>query len=163
MGNVDRLERLNKIFHEVTGKNIEMKTFDDRILFQKVIYFLNNAGVNFDYKFSWYIRGPYSSVLASEGFQVAEARNSGAKIGDNFKLEAEDMKILKRVGLEFPEMANQRSELYASILFFARQGEKLGTIADTIASLKPWYNKGEIIQSIDKLKTSKLFSQLLFQ
>ena len=57
-------------------------------------------------------------------------------------------------------MATEQSELYASILFFARQGKAPGAIADKVAALKPWCSKTEVIQATDKLKGSTLFSRV---
>ena len=45
-----------------------MDTFDDRLRFQKFIYLLQAHGVYLGYDFSWYLRGPYCSSLATDGF-----------------------------------------------------------------------------------------------
>lgn len=45
-----------------------MDTFDDRLRLQKFIYLLQAHGVYLGYDFSWYLRGPYCSSLATDGF-----------------------------------------------------------------------------------------------
>jgi hypothetical protein len=56
-------------YQELFNAPINMQTFEDRLLLQKRIYFLQEFGVPFEYSFGWYIRGPYSSELADDGFE----------------------------------------------------------------------------------------------
>ena len=52
------------------GEPIDMRTFENRLLLQKRVYFVEEFGVPFGYTFGWYIRGPYSSDLARDGFEI---------------------------------------------------------------------------------------------
>ena len=45
-----------------------MDTFDDRLRLQKFIYLLQAHGIYLGYDYSWYLRGPYCSSLATDGF-----------------------------------------------------------------------------------------------
>lgn len=47
------------------------KSFDARLIFQKTIYLLQAFGLYLGYKFSWYIRGPYSPTLTRKGYELA--------------------------------------------------------------------------------------------
>lgn len=49
-----------------------MDTFNDRLRLQKFIYLLQMHGVYLGYDFSWYLRGPYCSSLATDGFMLAD-------------------------------------------------------------------------------------------
>ena len=49
-----------------------MDEFDDRLKLQKTIYILQACGVYLGYDFSWYLRGPYCSSLAHNGFSLQE-------------------------------------------------------------------------------------------
>ena len=80
VANKQRLLRVNKLFKEMFGKNIDMTTFEDRIKLQKLIYSLKSAGAPFKYKFFWHIRGPYSPDLARDGFFIS--KNSDEFIED---------------------------------------------------------------------------------
>ena len=48
--------------------DFSMDTFDGRLRLQKFIYLLQAHGVYLGYDFSWYLRGPYCSSLATDGF-----------------------------------------------------------------------------------------------
>src|SRR5437870_2018728 len=46
--------------------------FDQRLIVQKTIYLLQAFGLYLGYPFSWYIRGPYSSLLSSDAYALAK-------------------------------------------------------------------------------------------
>ena len=50
--------------------NFDMSDFDGRLTLQKSVYLLQSFGVYIGYRFSWYVRGPYSTRLASNGFEL---------------------------------------------------------------------------------------------
>lgn len=56
-------------YQELFNAPINMDTFENRLLLQKRIYFIQELGIPFEYSFGWYIRGPYSSELADDGFE----------------------------------------------------------------------------------------------
>jgi uncharacterized protein YwgA len=51
--------------------NFNVASFKDRLTFQKTVYLLQASGVFLGYSFNWYLHGPYSSVLARDGFQLS--------------------------------------------------------------------------------------------
>lgn len=59
---------LGFILHKFPEFGFSMDTFDDRLRLQKFIYLLQAYGVYLGYDFSWYLRGPYCSSLATDGF-----------------------------------------------------------------------------------------------
>ena len=52
--------------------NFDMSTFHGRLTLQKTVYLLQSFDIYIGHSFSWYLRGPYSSHLASVGFQLQE-------------------------------------------------------------------------------------------
>jgi len=49
---------------------IAMGSLDERIRVQKITYLAQSYNLELDYKFSWYIRGPYSKDVANAGFEI---------------------------------------------------------------------------------------------
>jgi hypothetical protein len=45
-------------------------SLDDRKRLQKLIYLVQAAGVNLGYGYSWYLKGPYSSALAKDYYNM---------------------------------------------------------------------------------------------
>ena len=52
--------------------DFSMDRFDDRLKLQKFIYLLHVFDIYLGYEFSWYLRGPYCSLLATNGFALAD-------------------------------------------------------------------------------------------
>lgn len=50
--------------------NLNISTFEGRLVLQKTIYLLQSFGVYLGYKFSWYIHGPYSPDLTRDAFRL---------------------------------------------------------------------------------------------
>jgi uncharacterized protein YwgA len=46
--------------------------FDKRLILQKTIYLLQACGLYLGYKFSWYVRGPYSTQLTHDAFELTK-------------------------------------------------------------------------------------------
>lgn len=61
---------LGHILHRFQDFDFSMDTFDDRLLLQKFIYLLQAHGIYLGYDYSWYLRGPYCSTLATAGFML---------------------------------------------------------------------------------------------
>ena len=64
-----RAQVLGQILKRI-GNYGEMETFDDRLILQKTVYLLQAFGVYLGYRFSWYLYGPYSPELASDGYDL---------------------------------------------------------------------------------------------
>ena len=49
-----------------------MNEFNDRLRLQKFVYLLQAHDIYLGYDFSWYIRGPYCTILATAGFALED-------------------------------------------------------------------------------------------
>src|SRR3989344_7520307 len=61
---------LTSILNRLGSYNI--KTFESRLVLQKTVYFLQKFGLDFGYKFTWYVYGPYSTDLTKESYEIEE-------------------------------------------------------------------------------------------
>lgn len=61
---------LGYILKHIPGYKFSMDEFDDRLRLQKTVYFLQAFGINRGYQFGWYLRGPYCSLVAIDGFDL---------------------------------------------------------------------------------------------
>ena len=58
---------------EILGLDMpDMSTFDNRLKFQKIIYLLQSSGMSLGYGYNWYVKGPYSSPLAHDLFELED-------------------------------------------------------------------------------------------
>jgi len=155
----EEISKIFAIFRYINGRKIDMRNYNDRLNLQKLTYILKKAGFNFSYYFSWYVKGPYSPLLASDAFNYFESNED-----INEKLSEAELKIVKDLKIAFGnELQNpNKLELYASLLFIKStsaielsEDEKL---SEKLISLKPWFNKEEVKEAIKKLRESRLFS-----
>lgn len=74
---------LGYILKHVPGYEFSMESFDDRLRFQKTVYLLQAFDINRGYDFAWYLRGPYCSLAAHDGFDLLDVYDSipaGSKV-----------------------------------------------------------------------------------
>ena len=79
-----RKVRLVKYLKQL-GIDIDVSTFSKRLILQKIVYFLQEAGNHLGYSFGWYIHGPYSPDLTSDLYSVVGILDKGI-IPKNFEV-----------------------------------------------------------------------------
>ena len=50
-----------------------VSTLDERVILQKTIFLLKQLGYDLKYNFNWYLKGPYSPALASDGYTLRDS------------------------------------------------------------------------------------------
>src|SRR6266851_4519048 len=73
---------------EHLGVPRDTDTLPGRLRLQKSIFLAQQAGVDLDYRFGWYIRGPYSPVLTRDYFALSAASAEEAIAGYRLTDEA---------------------------------------------------------------------------
>ena len=74
---------LGYILKHIPGYEFSMDSFDDRLRFQKIVYLLQAFDINRGYDYSWYLRGPYCSLAAHDGYDLRDVYESipmGSKV-----------------------------------------------------------------------------------
>jgi hypothetical protein len=94
-------------------------TFDDRKLVQKLAYILQQCGVRLNYRYTWYLHGPYSSDLTSDLYRIATQPDYFAERTRNLSFVPEiDEKVGKLKKILGPDANDTHLlEAVASILF----------------------------------------------
>jgi uncharacterized protein YwgA len=112
------------------GITLNMKTFANRLILQKTILILQNAGVFLGYRFGWYIKGPYSPDLANDLFYIYYLPDKGERDLQNWELDEHSQTTISRLKnlLNNNKLLKDRArhlELLASILFllYTRQAQ----------------------------------------
>lgn len=133
---------LSRILQLVGLDHIDMDNFDNRLIYQKIIYLLQNYGLSLGYGYSWYVKGPYSSELAKTLFNITpqiSSESAGFVFQDNEKIVS---KITNFNSILKDEIQNPLFlEVLASIVFIQKSlhlnqntHEKL---RDELLKLKP--------------------------
>ena len=66
-----RLVNLELVLNEL-GVDSSIDTLEERVTLQKAIYLAQAAGVPLHYRYSWYIKGPYSRDLTRDYYALHE-------------------------------------------------------------------------------------------
>jgi uncharacterized protein YwgA len=118
--------KLLAVFKEM-NKKINMSDFDDRLIFQKKTYLLQELGLKLGNSYGWYLRGPYSRDAANDGFQLQIIQNHVEGIASLSSPEKESVEKLQAITLEAQKMFRGKNEAYlfemlASLHFVAKHG-----------------------------------------
>ena len=93
----NRLIALELVLNEL-GLDSKIDNLADRISLQKAVYLSQEAGVKLGYRFSWYVRGPYSTGLTRDYYdlQVATVNddepNHGKRLKDDLRARLQQIK-----------------------------------------------------------------------
>jgi uncharacterized protein YwgA len=75
---------------EHLGVPRDTDTLQGRVRLQKSIFLAQQAGVNLDYRFGWYLRGPYSPALTRDYFALSTSTAEDSITGYRLTDEARD-------------------------------------------------------------------------
>jgi uncharacterized protein YwgA len=135
--------------------NFSMKDFKSRLVFQKTIYFMNYFGFDLGYNFDWYIAGPYSSELASDGFKlnisyknVKEAKIIDPELEEKFQRFTRFIKRYRNP---------HELELLASVHFLKKLGLDKRKALKMMQNKKEKFSKDEFNNAVLILKEEGLF------
>ena len=74
-----------------------IETLEDRIQFQKAVYLSQEAGVPLGYRFSWYVRGPYSPSLARDYYYLQLASDDELSSNHGQSLRRDVKETLRQI------------------------------------------------------------------
>jgi uncharacterized protein YwgA len=73
---------------------ITLQTLQDRKIFQKRLYFLEQFGMDLGYDFNFYMYGPYSSSATRDAFDLQEQRNIAPETLEHVILTREECIVI---------------------------------------------------------------------
>lgn len=143
--------------------DISISTVQDRIRLQKIFYILKKYDLELDFRFNWYIHGPYSPDLAAVYYRVEDFLHSVKEDHTYFSYsEKGKLDIVK----EFLKPIKGNAELleyYASIIFihndmvFRKDERTFRVYENMIKQSKPGlYYKFKYKKHISNLKNNNL-------
>jgi len=91
----EQYEKLGVLFRDLQAP-LEMNSLEERIRVQKISYLAQCYNLNLGYKFSWYIRGPYSKDVTSAGYEIFNNNIDLNQMQTTFELDRERMDRFRR-------------------------------------------------------------------
>ena len=137
--------------------NFDMSTFDGRLTLQKTVYLMQSFGIYLGHNFSWYLRGPYSSHLATVGFALQD-------IYDKIPTDAHFEKDTQRKFDNFVEFMSDkktdpdRLEILASIHFLKKINPKMtkSGIIEKVKNKQKYFTKKQCAEAWQELEGRSL-------
>ncbi len=131
-----------------------MKDFEGRLSLQKIIYLMQEFGISLGYSFNWYIHGPYSPELASDGFKL-----DNLKIEKHLKMKFMDEKLEEdfEMFLDFIKRykkSPRKLELLASIAFLYKNKVPREKIIEKIKQKPSKFDGAEIKEAFKFLRAA---------
>ena len=137
-------------------RELDSTKFEDRLCAQKILYILQQGfGLNFDYKYEWYLYGPYSVELSQDFYQVKNTYNLEET---SFKSKDLEHKFINALNFFKEIKPNKHTiELLSTIIFSNK--ELRFNEEQTISSIrekKPYFSEKEIKDAWNLLIEKKL-------
>ena len=156
------MNQMSRLFASLSVLSIDpkMDTFSERKRVQKLVYLLDKVfGLDFGFRYNWYLHGPYSPTVTETIFDVVERGQIVETSPD--VLSVADYRNIERMksflGKDID--SNDRLELLVSLHFLMQRAKAKGVSQkDVIAFLKvkkPYFTDKEILEAIDRLQTLK--------
>ena len=143
-----KLVALSLVLQEL-GVGLTIDSLEDRILLQKAVYVSQQADVDLGYRFSWYIRGPYSPSLAKDYYRLEAATvdepepTRGKKLRPHVGKKLRELRPLMSVPKGVKLNPSEWLELVSSIHYLHNTvGRDDPSLArERLCSLKPRHSK----------------------
>ena len=133
---------------------INLDTFPDRLILQKLAYLAQEMGAAKEYAYSWYVHGPYSSSLTSALFLGDELNefNSTLALTQDESEVASKLKTLLGDKLTDPSTL----ELFASVWYLlSALGRTSESDKDTVLAImhkeKPHFKEPKVQSALDTI------------
>ena len=140
-----------------------MDHFDDRLVLQKAIYLAQAAGLGLGYQFHWYVRGPYCSLLAADGFSIVAETTAGNDESEQWTLDANSnrkVEAIRRLTAYLNERDLPRQfELLASVHFLVTRGQvarDAAKITDRLRAFGKDFTEDQVAEALRQLKDNGL-------
>lgn len=166
---MDRRQIGTKLALDAAGIELDLDDFDKRLILQKSIYLLQEAGVKLGYSYSWYLKGPYSSDLTSDAFDMKDIVNTKFDDSKGWSLDVNSCAVIEGIKStlhtvpgEFDDIKpptikslSKWLELLASVHFLidtsqATRDDIVG-IRDTLLRFKKAFTPPQITIALQKL------------
>ncbi len=139
-----RLAGIYVLMREFGGFRIE--ELEERVFVQKAIYLLQVLGIDLRFRFSWYLRGPYSTDLTQSVYEIAGIADLSEKT-ENYTIRPEVMPAIDRLHKLVEAMPKKLDkpewlELLSSI-HYLKHISKADVSLDTIGDVLREVGKGK--------------------
>lgn len=133
---------------------LRLRTFRDRLLLQKRMFFVALSGIELGYSHSWYLRGPYSPALTRDAFNIDETLHASSVPVPELspKLVDKLRELAESFGNEWND--DRHMELYASLCYLSGiyKTTELGFLSEKLHELKSEISREDAARAVEVLR-----------
>ncbi|NLI99237.1 hypothetical protein GX441_11345 [bacterium] len=132
-----------KLLLEEVGIRIRTNNIVDRKTLQKAICLIQASGIDLGYEFNWYLKGPYSSALSDDYYNLVRAidkekiRKSEYPLTESVTKKIREIQDIFKPELQFKKGKSDWLELVASVCFLRNSGRTWIEVKEIIENRKP--------------------------
>jgi uncharacterized protein YwgA len=146
-----RPARLKWFTKQILGKDIDMDSFDEKLVIQKAVHISEHLGIEWGYEFGWYVRGMYSSTLTVDLYGLWNKDPEYTPTETDQTILAK-IKPLENI-LEGMPMHSKPKDAYELVSTVIRAKRERGMkteeeIKNYIGQVKPWYTTEHVERAI---------------
>jgi len=143
------------------GIECTLDKFLYRLILQKSLYLVQEAGIQLGYYYNWYLYGPYCSNLAKDLFAIDdEIRISKEDESDKWKLDEPSTNILNRIkplfDIDDKSQLAKKLELFASLHFLVvrkkMDRQDIQSLKHTLKDFGKDFEESEITGALKELQ-----------
>jgi uncharacterized protein YwgA len=146
---MDRLKKIIACMREF-GIKPKVESFESKLVIQKATCLLGLLGFNSGYRFSIYVRGPYSPDLTRD---IYENRDDVEKLRTDYSLSGIEKGIVAKVSEASDNLDPTLLEIMATYAFLSREYGLSGKAAIAeLKRLKPFFSESRIAVGVSRAK-----------
>jgi len=151
----ERTARLKWFTRQILGKDIDLDSFDEKLMIQKAVHISQHLGMPWGYEFGWYVRGMYSSQLTVDlyGLWNQDPRYDPTEKDHSILAKLKSSENI----LEGTPMHSRPKDAYELVSTVIRATKERGMktdeeIKEYINQVKPWYTDEHIEKALKYVK-----------
>ncbi len=154
------INKIRHLFNKLMDEELTLDEYDNRLKLQKAVFLLQEAGLPFNYYFSWYIKGPYSATLTKDVYEFMESKAAAVDEKPELTKTEEDLAAKMRKTFVNELKDTNTLELLGSLVYIRNsEGVRdMKALVETLYSRKPRFSKKQITEMAEKVEASKLFN-----
>jgi len=132
------------------GRKPKVGNFEDKLVIQKTVCLLDLMGFNMGYRFSLYVRGPYSPNLTTDLYAHQDWVES---LKTDCVITAKEKEMLAKISEASDNLDPALLEIMATYAFISKSpGVESKEAVSRLKKLKPFYSEAKIAVGISRAK-----------
>lgn len=131
------------------GKKPKVENFEDKLVIQKTVCLLEMLGFDMGYKFSIYVRGPYSPDLTKDIYQNQRIVES---LKTDYSVTKQENDLIVKVKETSDNLDFALLEIMTTFEFLRKSGLTTREATEKLKKLKPFYSEVKIAIGISRAK-----------